>query len=115
MSEHEELAVYQLPIEWYFPEDIISRYAMNLVVQHSEHEFIISFFEVERPLVFGPPEQVGARLKEIKSVRAKCVARIIVAAERMPEFVRVLQANLDSYLAKKSEQGNEHHESTVRT
>ena len=113
MPEQEESAVYKWPIEWYFPEDITSRYATNLVVQHSEHEFIISFFEVERPVVVGPPEYVEARLKEITSVRANCIARIIVAAERMPEFVRVLQLNLEKYLTKKPEQDNEQHKSTA--
>ncbi len=33
-----------LPIEWNYPENIVSKYATNLVVQHTEHEFIIILF-----------------------------------------------------------------------
>jgi hypothetical protein len=89
-----------VPVEWHFPDDIVSRYSTNLVVQHTEHEFSISFFEVRPPIILGSPEQVQAALQRIESIPAVCVARIIVAAERMPEFVRVLQDNLTQYQAK---------------
>lgn len=89
-----------VPIEWHVPENIVSQYATNLVVQHSEHEFRLYFFEIQPPLLLGTPEERQAKLEQIESVRAECVARIIVAAERMPEFVRVLQENLDRYLSK---------------
>lgn len=79
----------------------MSRYATHIVVQHTEHEFIISFFEVQPPVLLGMPEEIEARLEQIESIRADCVARVIVAAERMPEFVRVLQDNLDTYPSRK--------------
>jgi hypothetical protein len=97
----EETHFAQVPLEWYVPEDLVSRYATNLVVQHSEHEFVISFFEIHPPLLLGTPEEIEAKLKQIESVQAHCVARIIVAAERMPEFLQVLQHNLDRYFARK--------------
>jgi Protein of unknown function (DUF3467) len=96
--------VHFLPIEWHFPEHITSRYATNLVVQHTEHEFTISFFELHPPLLLGSPEERKAQLEHIKSVRAECVARIIVAAERMPEFLKVLQGQLEAYQTSR-EQG----------
>lgn len=89
-----------VPVEWHFPNDIVSRYATNLVVQHSEHEFTISFFEVRPPILLGSAEQVQAALQQIESIPAICIARIIVAAERMPEFVQVLQDNLTQYQSK---------------
>lgn len=101
MSEQMSEEGRVVPINWYFPENIVSRYATNLLVQHSEHEFIISFFETRPPVLLGPPEEVKARLDQIDSVRAECVARIIIAAERMPEFVQVLRDNLERYLSRK--------------
>ena len=89
-----------LPVEWHSSENIVSRYATNMVVQHSDQEFIISFFEARPPLVLGKPEEIETTLSQIKSVRADCVARIIVSAGRMPEFVKVLQDTLANYLAK---------------
>lgn len=96
-EEREGLA---LPLEWHVPEDVSSRYATNLIVQHSEHEFIISFFEAVPPLVLGEPEEVRTQLEKLGTIQARCVARVIVAAGRMPEFVRVLQGNLENYLSK---------------
>ena len=101
MAEQEGENVYALPIEWYFPEHMTSRYATTLVVQTSEHEFTISFFELHPPLMLGSPEERKAQLEQIKSVRAECVARIIVAAERLPEFVKVLEGQLEEYRANR--------------
>jgi hypothetical protein len=39
-----------LPIEWHVPDDLVTRYANNLLIQHTEHEFILSFFEILPPL-----------------------------------------------------------------
>jgi hypothetical protein len=101
MSDQEELTEgYRLPIEWYYPEDIISRYATNMVVQHTEHEFIISFFEIQPPVVLGEIEAREAQLDKIESVRANCIARVIVAPERLAEFIQVLQDNWDKYLCR---------------
>jgi hypothetical protein len=55
---------------------------------------------VHQPLLLGSPEERKAQLEQIKSVRAECVARIIVAAERLPEFVEVIQGQLEVYRSK---------------
>jgi len=96
-AEREPEKTRGLPIKWQIPEDLISRYATNLVVQHTEHEFTISFFEAEPPILLGTPEERQAALEQISSVPLKCVARVTVSASRMPEFVRVLQNSLERY------------------
>ncbi len=102
MSEQEREGLY-LPIEWYCPKDLVSRYANNITVQHTEHEFIVSFFEVRPPLILGSGEEKKARLEQLGSVRAECVTRIIVAAENMPGFVEALQENLEKYRSEKAQ------------
>lgn len=89
-----------LPIEWHISEEVTTKYATNLVIQHTEHEFIISFFEIYPPVLLGPPEGQKLQAEMIDTVRAECVARIVVASDRMPEFVRVLQDNLGTYQEK---------------
>jgi len=101
MSENEQgIAV---PIEWCYPDNIISGYATNVIVQHTEHEFILSFFEVRPPILLGSSEELKEKALHIKSIKAECVARIIVSAERMPNFVRVLQDNLSKYQEKSNQ------------
>jgi hypothetical protein len=99
MTDQELEGSYAVPIEWRIPRDIASRYATNMVVQHTEHEFVISFFEAYSPIVLGGPEERKAALEQIESVPAVCVARVIVAPKRLQEFIQVLQDNLDKYLA----------------
>ena len=89
-----------LPLEWIVDEDTPCQYATNLVVQHTEHEFIISFFRASPPILLGTMDEVKEQLKDIQSVPAQCVARVVVAVSRMPEFVQVFQQNLENYLAK---------------
>ncbi len=91
-----------LPIDWHVSDNVISRYATNLTVQHTEHEFIVSFFEITPPLLLGSAEDRKAKAEQLSSVRANCIARIIVAAERMPKFVSVLQENLAGYLGSRT-------------
>ena len=100
----EEKPKVQVPIEWHISEDINSKYATNLVVQHSEHEFILDFFEMRRPLILGNPNQVREQWQKIESVRAECVAQIIVSPDRMQEFIDVMQAALDKYVGKEQEE-----------
>jgi hypothetical protein len=78
----------QVPIEWRIPDYIVSRYATNMVVQKAEHEYIISFFELQPPIIL---EETA---NQLASMPADCVARIVVSASKYPEFVAVLQQHL---------------------
>lgn len=89
-----------LPIEWQHPEGIVSRYANNIVVQHTEHEFILSFFELKPPLLAGSPEEQAAKLEALGAVQAECVARIIISPSRIQDLIEVLQRNYENYSAR---------------
>jgi hypothetical protein len=40
------------------------------------------------------------QLEMITTVRAECVARIVIARENMQSFLEAIQANMDRFLAK---------------
>ncbi len=86
-----------LPIKLHFPLDVQGRYATNMVVQHTEHECIISFFEAYPPMLPVDSKEREAALEQIETVPAVCVSRIIVAPKRLAEFVQVLQDAVDKY------------------
>jgi hypothetical protein len=75
-------------------------YATNLIVQHTEHEFIISFFDFEPPLVIGSDEERREQVKKLGHLKAKCIARIMVSPGRMEEFINALKTNFDKYEAR---------------
>ncbi len=102
MSEEFEQG-HALPLEWHVPEDLTCQFATNLIVQHTGHEFIVSFFQVAPPIIFGPVEEAKEQLASIESVKAECVARIVIASSRMPAFVKALQDNLEKSLSLQDE------------
>jgi len=95
----EEPQERRIPVQWHIPDDFVGRYATNMQVHHSEHEFVLSFFEAQMPALSGSPDEVSAQLQELDSIRADCVARITVAASRMPEFLKALQSSWDGYVS----------------
>lgn len=83
-----------IPIEWYVPEGLKSQYVTNMVIQHTDEEFIMSFFEMKTPIILGSPEKIKSTFEHMQTVRAECVSRIIVTPKRMVEFIKVMQKNL---------------------
>lgn len=98
-EDHEGVNV---PLDFHIPKDIISRYATNMTIQPGENEFIISFFEVIPPMLLGTPEERARKIKSLKEVRAECVARVIVAADKLPSFIEAMQTNLGIYQSRGS-------------
>lgn len=89
-----------IPLRWHIPDNIVSRYATNMTIQEGENEFIISFFEVIPPILLGPPDARAKKIKDLKEINAECVARVIVAADKLPSFIDAMQSNLEIYKAR---------------
>lgn len=86
-----------IPIEWHIPDDITLRYATNFVVQHTEREFILSFFEITPPIVLGDEDEQRRAFAQMNSVRARCVGRIVCTPDRAVALIEILQQNLEVY------------------
>ena len=80
-----------VPIEWHISDNIVTRFASNIVVQVIENEFKISFFELNPDIHLTPIEPPSDKVK------ADCVASVIVTPDRLPKFIEVLQRQLDLY------------------
>ncbi|MCC6458041.1 MAG: DUF3467 domain-containing protein [Caldilineaceae bacterium] len=100
-----------IPIEWDFPEDLQTLYANNFLVQHSESEFIVSFFEVFPPLLLGEPEEIQKQVEQLSSIRSRCVARIVIPTQKMESFIGALVQNHTRFMSKYSPEENESDES----
>ena len=101
MAEDKSIKGKWLPIEYYVPDHIQSRYVTHLLVQNTEHEFILSFFELQEPFLMGDtPEEREQQVEQLKYVRAKCVGRVIIAADRMSAFIDAMQKNLEKHRAR---------------
>jgi len=98
-----------VPIEWHIPENLTGQYASNVFMQAGEYEVVICFFQTQLPLLTGTPEENRTKLEQLKSVRAECVAKLIVNPDLVPKIISTLQAGLDAYKNQKAmllEEGN---------
>ncbi len=87
----------RIPLEFRIPEDMPLAYATTVVAQHTQDEFVISFFSVAPPVILGDPEVVRQKQGEIASLPAQCVARIVLTPSRMAQLVNVVKSNLAKY------------------
>jgi Protein of unknown function (DUF3467) len=102
--EQRESEGITLSVDWHFPEGLQSRYANNMLVQTGQQEFVISFFEMQLPTLLGSPEENQAKLKEMGTIKAECVSKIIVSPEVVQGFIDALQTELDKFSSQKSKQ-----------
>lgn len=99
MTKKEETSVKasrEVPIKWNIPENTITRFTTNMLVQNMDDEFKISFFEVKPVITFSTEDPLP------NEVPADCVASIIVTAKRLSGFVEVLQRQIEIYNEKKA-------------
>jgi len=87
----ERLKVVTVPIEWVVPDTVNSVYATNIVAQQDEHEVVISFFEVRKPVILGDPDAVSSKMAALSKVPAVCVARISIHPDRLSGFIEALR------------------------
>ena len=103
MEEELRKSYKEVKLERVFPDDLESHFVTNVVIQHQEECFILSFFETWPPPVLGDtPEEIRASIDSIQKVEAKCVARLVVPPSKMRDFLSVMNENYQKYEALKA-------------
>ena len=87
-----------IPIKWEGVEECPLVFSNNMIVQHTEHEFFITFAQIHPPLVLRDEDVAG-----IKSVRAKAAVRVVLPPTRVPELIRILTENHEKYIRRMRE------------
>lgn len=75
-------------------DDTLPVYANQATVQFTGTEFVIGFYAAFPPILVGTEEEVQAKADALDEVPAKCVAKIVIAKDRMAEIVNVLGENV---------------------
>ncbi len=96
-SSKKKVVEVNVPIKYRIPDTIITRYATNITVQIIENEFKICFFEQKPEMRFDPKQPPPSE------VQADCVASVIVTADRLPRFIKVLLKQVDQYTSLQHE------------
>ena len=82
-----------IPVVNYLPEDVPTYYSDGTLVLHSANEFIISFLQTEFPLAAAKEE-----LEQLKSMRRKCIVRVIVSPAHFQALSKAFQDQMDKYI-----------------
>jgi hypothetical protein len=90
-QQRPEGTTVNLPVQWQIPDDALASYATNFVVQRLQHEYLISFFQIQPPLLLGTPDQVVEQMSRLEKVPARLVAQVLIAEDRLQEFEELLQ------------------------
>lgn len=98
MADEEDIV--EVPLEWFVPDGVPTHYVTNVVVQNTTGEFVVSFFEALAPIILGNPDEVAAQRKLIKTVRARCVARVVLTPNRMESMINALVQNYTGFMTR---------------
>jgi len=89
--KQEQSGVTDLPIEWHFPEGMLSRYANSVLVRAGLYEMTIAFLEVQWP------DLLDKEFEELEATRVECVGKIIVRTALVPALIDMLECRPESH------------------
>lgn len=88
-----------LPIQW-IGNAAPSLFANQMIVQADETDFFLSFYEIVPPIAMGDEEEQKKQLQSMSAVQARCVARIVINADRMEKFAEAIQSTVTRHKEK---------------
>jgi hypothetical protein len=92
---------FELKIRYDDPSALEVLYATNLAVQSTAHEYILNFYAIMPPLIVGTDDEKRAAIKALGGrVTATPLARVVVAASKIEEFIDLLQKQVDDRAKK---------------
>ena len=104
-SEESTPIELRFAIEYLEPKPEMATYANQLVVYHTSDEFVLVFY---RLLPGSALVTASDKLIDVpSSLPAEPVARIVVPISKLESFAQAVQANLESYLARRGIPGEE--------
>ena len=78
-------------------DGVASQYSNHFAIQHTEHEFIIYFFDLQEPLFLGSPEQIKEQAEDLEFVEAHCISKIVISQGRMETFLNAIIENFEKH------------------
>lgn len=93
----EEPKSYQLALKWDGLEDCPIQFTNQMLVQHVDNEFVLTFGYMTPPVFLQP--RTAEEAPSIESLPVKPILRLGMTPGRMLELIKVLQENYRNYQA----------------
>lgn len=98
MAEDPRVEQITFKVKHIIPDGLQTYLVEQVLIQNQPDKFILSFFEVFPPPIFGENDEETLRLlKETEHVEAKCVSRIIMTPAAMNRFHSAINENIQNY------------------
>ena len=99
MAEGTEAKAVSLSINRVIPKELKgSKFANDVVIQHAQGSFTISFFEILIPIILEKDEEKRNKIiKELKEIEAHCVARVTLSPNQLLKMLDAIQENIIRY------------------
>lgn len=89
-----------IKLDFIVPDDMVCEFADNLLVIHTQNEFVLSFMQTRFPTILKPED-----VHKLTTVESVCISRIIVTPAMMEQMITALQTNFDKYKAAHQKAG----------
>ncbi len=84
----------QVALEHHWGENTVTRFANEFSIQVGQGVCYLGFYEINLPILMGPPEEISKKVESIKSLRAEGIVRVVVTLEKMQEIINAIQTVL---------------------
>ena len=98
MGDESKVQTLELPVNYVGLEESSLVFANNMVVQHTEHEFILTFALLHPPIVVT--EKDAKKLKGLEAIDAHVSVRVALSPSRIPQLIAILQENFTKFVAR---------------
>jgi hypothetical protein len=102
---------YLVRIIYEYPDPQLATFANHFAVQHNEHEFLLSFYQLIPPLGVPGHEALRKQAEQAGGFLARCVAKIAIPKDRMPSIVTALVENLAKQQTRPKKSPEKRHDS----
>lgn len=95
---------FLIPIDLSGSAEMPALHVNQVLIQHTEHEFLVTFYEMLPPPITPDPTRQAEELAKIKAVAARPVAKLVMSPGRARELAAALFENIAAYDSRKREQ-----------
>ena len=96
-----------IPVDFSGSADLPAAHVNQVLIQHTEHEFLITFYELLPPPISPDPARQAREIAKLKTIPARAVAKLVMSPGRARELVAALLENIETYDMRRQSQGEE--------
>jgi len=82
----------QLPIDYSDADNVSPQFSNLFAIQNTGTEFNLLFYNASPPILIGPG--ADQQLRNLKSIKPKCLSRVVVTADQMMAICKDIQENI---------------------